>query len=66
MSVIDLTNLPADSLICMEQMGNCRVCGKYDDLRYGVCFHCGDLVKSDGEEAWDVRNPSNRWSVRPH
>ena len=27
-------------IVVMEQMGNCRICGKYEDLRRGVCFDC--------------------------
>ena len=64
--IIDLSGLPPESYIITEQWGNCRVCGKYDDLRYGSCFACADFVMTDEKEAWDVRNPLNRWSVRPH
>ena len=64
MSDIDLSKLPLDTFIIAEQWGNCHVCGKYDDLRDGSCFSCADYVVSDGEMAWDVRNPRNKWSVR--
>jgi len=26
--------------VIMEQMGNCKKCGKYDDLRGELCFDC--------------------------
>lgn len=26
--------------VIMEQMGYCKRCGKYDDLRFGLCFDC--------------------------
>jgi len=26
-------------------------------------FGCSDFVKTDGQTAWDVRNPLNRWAV---
>lgn len=26
--------------VITEQMGNCKRCGKYADLRYGFCFDC--------------------------
>lgn len=26
--------------VITEQMGNCKICGKYEDLRFGVCFDC--------------------------
>jgi len=62
--IIDLTNFPEDSYIVIEQTGNCKICGKYDDLRYGSCFSCSDFVKSDGKKAWDVRNPMNKWNIQ--
>ena len=61
---IDLSWLPEDTFVIDEQMGNCKVCGSYDDLRYGGCFDCAEYIMSNKEEAWDIRNPLNRWSVR--
>ena len=26
--------------VIMEQMGYCRKCGKWEDLRFGLCFDC--------------------------
>ena len=26
--------------VVTEQMGNCKICGKYEDLRCGVCWDC--------------------------
>jgi len=46
-----------------EDWGNCLVCGKHQDRRYGVCFDCSDYVKTDSKYAWDVRNPQKRWRV---
>jgi hypothetical protein len=64
--IIDLSDLPEDVLVSSGTWGNCKVCGKYQDLRYGVCFTCSDWVKSDDVEAWDVRKPNVRWSVLKH
>lgn len=54
--------------IVREQIGHCKICGKEDDLRFGVCFECADYV--DGEQIspgkhrlWDCRNPANSWEV---
>lgn len=66
MDEIDLSKLPADTYVCVEQLGNCKVCGIYDDLRYGSCFKCADYVMSDGEQAWDVRKPEIKWNVKPN
>jgi hypothetical protein len=41
----------------------CQVCEEKKDLRYGTCCSCADFVKSDGLTAWDIRNPSKRWTV---
>ncbi|MHA2253845.1 MAG: hypothetical protein ACXAD7_26060, partial [Candidatus Kariarchaeaceae archaeon] len=58
---INLKGLSQDSYVIIEHWGHCQICGKYDDLRYGVCFNCSDNVVTNGTEAWDTRNPSNRW-----
>lgn len=55
---------PEESYIIIEQWGHCKSCGKYDDLRYGSCFSCSDFVKSDGKQAWDVRQPHKKWNVK--
>lgn len=64
--IIDLSDFPPDTMIITEQMGNCNVCGKYEDLRYGSCLNCADYVMSDGKQAWDIRNPSKKWNVQLH
>jgi hypothetical protein len=52
--------------VAIAQHGNCKVCGKYEDLRMGCCFDCSDLV--DGERIsevthrlWERSNPENQW-----
>jgi hypothetical protein len=52
--------------VAIAQHGNCKVCGDYEDLRYGSCFDCSQFV--DGERVspvtlrlWDSRNPQNEW-----
>ena len=54
--------------IATEKIGNCKLCGKEDDLRFGCCFTCADFA--DGEQLsptthrlWDRRNPKNEWFV---
>ncbi len=53
--------------VVREQMGTCKLCGEYRDLRMGVCFQCSDYVSGrkipGGHELWDSRNPANRWVV---
>ena len=65
---IDLSGFPVDSYIIEEQYGNCRLCGKYQDLRYGSCFLCSEHVVGEpipgGHRLWDSRNPLNIWEVR--
>jgi len=31
--------------ISQEQMGRCKRCGCYDDLRMGTCFDCADAAE---------------------
>ena len=58
--------IAARPYIVMNNWGNCKVCGKHDDLRCGTCFTCAEFV--DGERIsrtthrlWDRRNPQNTW-----
>ena len=64
----DFSRYPDDTLIVMAQIGNCKVCGKKEDLRMGVCFDCSEFVDGrpipGGHELWDKRNPTNRWTAR--
>lgn len=39
----------------------CHLCHKSDELRAGVCFECMELVETDMIEAWDRKDPTNRW-----
>ena len=40
----------------------CMVCGKQDDLRFGVCFGCADHVRvGELHRLWDERAPENTW-----
>ena len=61
--------IPSDCLVVVDQMGICKVCGAYQDLRLGSCFDCSDFVdgKPDGKGGhvlWDVRHPEKTWYVR--
>jgi len=57
-----------------ERFGSCRGCGRYEDLRYEVCFKCSDKVAgellgkdADGSEVyrlWLNDAPLNLWHVR--
>ncbi len=42
--------------------GPCKVCGKVDDRRFGVCMACKDKALIDGDWVYEIANPSNRWS----
>jgi hypothetical protein len=64
MNEMDLSKLPKDTFVCIEQVGRCKVCGEESDLRYGSCFNCSVFVRSNGKVAWDVRNPINKWNIQ--
>ena len=40
---------------------SCNLCGRKDELRAGSCYFCKEFVETDMIEAWDRRNPTNRW-----
>jgi len=55
-----------DVYVSIAQIGNCKVCSKEDDLRFGVCFDCCDYVHGEQispttHKLWDSRNPTNVW-----
>lgn len=59
----------SETYYAFEQMGNCRVCGRHEDLRCGSCFSCspkvsGKRVDGDRHELWETANPQNRWWVK--
>jgi hypothetical protein len=62
------TLFPSNAYVAIDTWGDCKVCGKHQDLRYGSCFDCSDHVAGKaipgGHELWDSRNPSNRWQVK--
>jgi hypothetical protein len=58
--------------VSFSQRGNCQVCGKDEDLRFGACFDCCDFVQGEQisstlraiiHRLWDGRNPENEWFV---
>lgn len=59
-----------DAYVCVEQWGDCRVCGNHQDLRCGVCFDCSGKVDGEpikgGHRLWERANPSNAWYVGRH
>ena len=63
----DLSSLPKNTYVSFAQNGNCKVCGRYKDLRMGSCFGCVDKVSGrkvpNGHELWETANPNNRWAV---
>lgn len=49
-----------------DNWGDCRICGRNQDLRAGVCFDCCSRVKGNYEGLgwhllWDRENPTNQW-----
>lgn len=42
----------------------CRICGTVNELRIDVCFDCKEFVETDLIQAWDRRNPDNKWPYR--
>ena len=70
MSDVDLTRLPKGTYVITDfaSWGNCRRCGKHDDLRMGSCFECsdhidGETVPGQGYWLWDKDKTENRWFV---
>lgn len=65
---VDLSHLPSDTYVSFAQMGNCKRCGKHEDLRLGACWDCADRCGGrripGGHELWDLDNPDVRWFVR--
>lgn len=63
-----LLAFPDDAYVVVETWGNCNVCGRHQDLRFGSCYSCADFVDGKpilgGYELWDSRNPTNRWQVK--
>ena len=61
---------PSDVYVAVETWGDCKVCGRHQDLRMGACYDCADHVSGKpipgGHELWDSRNPSNRWQIKAH
>lgn len=45
--------------IIAENMGTCKRCGKYRDLRFGVCFDCAtpEEMKKDIEALFGETTP---------
>jgi len=68
-TVVDLSDLPADTYVSMAEIGICKICGTSKDLRYGACFLCSEKVsgkkEKDGHLLWETANPRNSWRVFP-
>lgn len=56
-----------NSYVSFAKMGNCMVCGEYQDLRCGACFDCSSKVDGEpvkgGHRLWERDNPENTWYV---
>ena len=60
--------------VAVAQMGLCKVCATWEDLRCGSCFKCSPKVTgkvvsrgADGSivhALWEVGNETNLWHVR--
>lgn len=49
-------------------MGDCKMCGRRQDLRFGACWDCsvhvgGESLGNGNHRVWDTRNPRNEWFV---
>lgn len=68
MSKPEYIEFPEGTYVAMAEMGDCRVCGKREDLRMGACFHCSSNVSGKripgGHELWQTDKPTNRWQVK--
>ena len=52
--------------VSIAQMGDCRICGQYADLRCGACWDCmgrvsEEKVSETTHRLWDSENPRNEW-----
>lgn len=59
-------NNQCKTYVSMAQMGNCKVCGDYQDLRCGACFDCsskvtGEQISEHTHKLWETDNPTNFW-----
>lgn len=64
----DIT-IPDGSYVSEAAMGNCKVCGEWQDLRCGACFDCaalvmGRLIEPGVHELWERSRPQNKWFYR--
>lgn len=62
---------PDKVYVSQAEMGYCKVCGNWKDLRCGSCEPCcknvaGKPLKDGGHKLWDNRNPKNYWFIRPN
>ena len=62
--------IPKGCYVSMVEMGHCKVCGAWGDLRCGTCFGCCPKVSGrpieGGHELWETENPTNKWVVLAH
>lgn len=61
--------IPPGCYVSMAEIGHCKVCGAWKDLRMGACFTCCPKVTGQkidgGHELWEIENPTNKWQVLP-
>jgi hypothetical protein len=55
-----------DAYVSLAQMGNCKACGGYQDLRLGTCFTCapkitGVKISEVTHKLWHIDNPTEVW-----
>lgn len=59
--------IPPGCYVSMAEMGHCKICGAWKDLRMGACFGCSSKVTGrsidGGHELWEIENPLNKWRV---
>ena len=60
--------IPDNAYVAIAQIGHCKVCGKYEDLRCGACFGCAPKVdgKPDGKGGhilWHIDHPEKQWRI---
>lgn len=50
-----------NTYLSVETFGNCKVCGRYLDLRFGTCFKCADRVTINKDGICEDTITGKKW-----